>query len=131
MLNEKFIQLVSAAIDALEAQGQYSYDLYRCNYYKKGICCIVGQMMPKDVAVEADGESKTGGDSNIGSLYYMLEDNKKGALASWLRQFSINQIALLTKLQVFHDHGAILKGVMKESIEQMRTTLKSWSETYV
>lgn len=126
----EFCTLVENAIEALEAQGQYSIVLSRCSYYKNGICCIVGQMMPRHVAAEADAEAKLGGDSSIGSLYHMFKNKKKGELASWLRQFDIAQIGLLTQLQVIHDNGATLNEPLEESIEQMRNALESWSKFY-
>lgn len=113
----KFLDLVEDAINKLEAQGELAIedDSPRCWYHliKKGkeLRCIVGHMMPEEVAQVADGEIQT--------LKYSYEP----LAAQWAKQFSESEIDFLQELQSIHDlndHLTISEiiGLMREALNR-------------
>ena len=111
----KFLALVEDAINKLEAQGELSKEdnSPRCWYHlikeDKELCCIVGHMMPAEVAQVADGEVQT------------LEYSCQPLVAQWAKRFSESEIAFLQELQNIHDFGRKL--TFSEIIRQMREAL--------
>lgn len=113
----KLLDLVEDAINKLEAQGELAKedDSPRCWYSLtkngKDLRCIVGHMMPEEVAQVADGEIQ------------MLEFSYEPLAAQWAKQFSESEIEFLQELQNIHDlndhltMGEII-GLMREALNR-------------
>ena len=113
----KFLDLVEDAINKLGAQGELAKedDSPRCWYslVKNGkeLRCIVGHMMPEEVAQVADGEIQT------------LEFSYEPLVAEWAKQFSEPEVEFLQELQNIHDLNdhftmAEIIGLMREALNR-------------
>jgi hypothetical protein len=112
---------VTEAINKLELQGVLSKVLVNSNYNclyqsENGACCIIGQMMPKNLRLRADKILKAGGDSSIRNLH------GKWGFIKWSSKFTGLQIGLMSSFQKLHDNGwdSSFKGV----IASMRNLLE-------
>lgn len=114
MNNDEFKALAISAIDKLEKQGRFSvdykYPLQSCCYLSgNGDCCIIGHMMPDDeTRKEADGFAET-------SIYSLWVDKFE-----WARQFTWEQVSVLTELQRIHDKYGTGNGDIKQAVKDMR-----------
>lgn len=113
MNQQEFYDLVKQAIDKLEAQGVPAKEdnSPRCWYHivKDGVelRCIVGHMMPLEVAEDSDG-----GVFVIEGTDYTHE---------WVSQFTQEQLRVLNDLQVLHDDVAPENFAL--AIQEMREIL--------
>lgn len=127
MNQQEFYDLVKQAIDKLEAQGVPAKedDSPRCWYHivKNGVelRCIVGHMMPLEVAEVADGEIGT-----IAEHMAPLEAARDSVYA-WVDQFTPEQVNVLCDLQVLHDDVAPENFAL--AIQKMREVLESEQST--
>ena len=110
----KFLDLVEDAINNLEAQGEFAKedDSHRCWYHLikngKELRCIVGHMMPLNVAQEVDGEVQ------------LLKDSYEPLAIQWAEQFTEGEIQFLQELQNIHD----FEPSFDETIKKMRIALR-------
>ena len=94
MKKQEFISLVRDAINNFEIQGKFSRDVAGgCFYNNNGCRCIVGWMMPNDVATLADKQIESG-------ILDLAADGFE-----WTKQFNKEQIDVLNGLQGYHDHS--------------------------
>lgn len=95
MKNQEFKTMVTNAINALEMQGEVCKNRtgYCVYLNRKGMCCIVGHMMPNDETRESAGAS---GDTTIDGLAKID--------FPWCESFGYEQIRTLTILQNIHDN---------------------------
>ena len=119
MNRQEFYDLVKQAIDKLEAQGVPAKedDSPRCWYHivKDGVelRCIVGHMMPLEVAEVADGE--------IGLIAEHMDDVANDSVYAWVDQFTPEQVNVLCDLQALHDDVAPENFAL--AIQRMREVL--------
>lgn len=103
MNQQEFYELVKQAIDKLEVQGVPAKedDSPRCWYHmiKNGVelRCIVGHMMPLEVAKVADG-----GLVKLRSVW-TPPGTASAPVYNWVAQFTPEQVGLLCTMQEFHD----------------------------
>lgn len=120
MNQQEFYDLVKQAIDKLEAQGVPAKedDSPRCWYHvvKDGVelRCIVGHMMPLEVAEVADDE--------IGLIAEHMDHVSNDSVYEWVDQFTPEQVNVLCELQAFHD-DIISEEDFTPYIQKMREVL--------
>lgn len=112
-----FIKMVEDGVAKVLAQGEPSMDEHAdcCYLNDKGLCCVVGHMMPDDKTRRLADSRQNG--SNILSLYDWNE-------FIWTDQFAEKQIQLLSDLQNVHDCWIDIEFVTKEFNKVINTYKK-------
>lgn len=113
MDNNKFINLISDAIQEFKKQGEFSKDTKgkACYYFHptKKISCIIGHMMPTSVREVADQLS-----SHTEVDYIRWSDASGRISFPWIREFTDEQIEYLRALQKEHDNGENFESTIVE-----------------
>lgn len=125
MEHSKFVNMVTDAINKLETQGELSKQFHndQCAYQmikdSKKLCCVVGFMMPSDdVRLTAESFDTNCNGTGISSLF------EYGFY--WAKQFTKEQINLLTELQSTHDN--IFDNLVFDAIiSKMRNRIADYS----